>query len=104
MFRDLKQNLSFGQLLCSGERGTDVAVCIPFVLLVSLRLDPPEDWQLRETQVIGLALRQFREICWDRSIAYLLSKREEEMLSKMRSRRQRDRLCKKPVDHIAKAA
>jgi SRSO17 transposase len=41
LFRDLKQFLSFGKLPSSSKEAADLAVCIPFLIYTSLRLDKP---------------------------------------------------------------
>ena len=63
LFRDMKQNLSFGRLPCTGEEAADLAVCVPFALIVSLRLDDPEIWQLSDAgnDSIGTKIGRIRE-------------------------------------------
>ena len=37
-FRNLKQNLSFGNLSCTGKLAADLSICLPFSLIIYLHL------------------------------------------------------------------
>jgi hypothetical protein len=101
MFRDLKQNLSFGRLPCGGEAGSDVAVVIPFLLLVSLRLDPPQNWGLEKAGVIGTMVDQIREKSLQKSITDILEKPSSKVVIQLRGRRALARINRKPVNGLA---
>lgn len=104
LFRDLKQNLSFGKLPCGGEAGSDVAVVIPFILLVSLRLDPPENWGLKKADVIGTMVKQIREIALEKAIDIILINPQSKVIMQLRGRRTITKVNKKPVNSPAEVS
>jgi hypothetical protein len=96
LFRDLKQFLSFGRLPSGGKEAADLAVCFPFMIYTSLRLDAPEYWGLEKQESIGIMVAKLREKELNRSIALITRKPEHYKVIKLRGRRQR--IHKKPVD------
>jgi hypothetical protein len=105
MFRDLKQNLSFGRLPSAGESNAHLAECIPFLILSSLRLSSEKHWDFQsETITIGEQVDQIRENALVKSIDYLIVRRNIAVIKTLKSRRALDRLNKKPVNRLAEAA
>ena len=105
MFRDLKQNLSFARLPSAGESNAHLAVCIPFLILTSLRLSSEKHWDFQsETMTIGEQVDQIRENALIKSIDYLIVRRNIAVIKTLKSRRALDRLNKKPVNRLAEAA
>jgi hypothetical protein len=95
LFRDLKQNLSFGRLPCAGEPGADLSVCLPLMLVVSLRLDGPATWgSNRET--IGKTLASAREKAFADAIELLVNNPDHPRVALLRARRANIR--KKPTN------
>lgn len=99
LFRDLKQNLCFGRLATITECGTNLAVCIPLILITSLRLDSEEVWNVPNEMTIGQKLTMIREVEMNRSIALLTEQPDSKVVIKFRNRRARPR--QKPVDQAA---
>jgi hypothetical protein len=99
MFRDLKQNLSFGRLPCQGKEAADLAVCMPFVLYTSLRLESPEYWGLKQKCSVSGMLRQIRERELCKSIDLLACNPNHPKVLRLKARRQR--LSCKPVNRAA---
>jgi len=105
MFRDLKQNLSFGRLPTAGESNAHLAVCIPFLILTSLRLSSEKHWDFEnETMTIGEQVDQIRESALVKSIDYLVVRQNIDVIKTLKSRRAMNRLNKKPVNRLAEAA
>lgn len=103
MFRDLKQNLSFGRLPSAGEENVNLAVCIPMIILINLRLFP-EKSGIDSQKSIGDMVDQIRETSLQRSIDFLIFKENHQVIAKFKNRRHFKRLNKKPIDHVVEAA
>lgn len=97
MFRDLKQNLSFGRLPCTRKAGSDLAVAIPFAILVTLRLEP-ELWGLSkdDRRTIGTKVAEIREQALSQSLAVLMGRPGSKLAERLRARRAPERLRQKP--------
>ena len=104
LFRDLKQCLSFGHLPIGGEKAADLAVCLPFILLVSLRLDGSRYWNVTSDKSIGDMTDQIREIGLTKAIDHLTRGNDSALISRFKARRDKGRLNKKPVNVIAEAS
>jgi len=104
LFRDLKQSLSFGRLPCVGAEAAHLSVCIPFALVVGLRLDEASRWGLDETESIGKMIGKIKEVEFQKSISILLQPGSLFLKDKLRGRRQLSRIGEKPVDQLAEAA
>jgi Transposase DDE domain len=87
LFRDLKQNLSFGCIPCEGEPGADLAVCIPFMLITSIRLDSSAVWKIDKLITIGKMLSQLKEDALSTSIDFLIHNPNHEKVSIFKARR-----------------
>lgn len=98
LFRDLKQNLSFGRLPCQGENGANLAVCFPFILYVSLNLDYKKTWKLMSHESTGSIIRRIMQREWRRSVDEIRKNPSSKLVSKYRSRNHYTRLTKKPID------
>lgn len=101
LFRDLKQWLSFGRLPCKGKNAADLAVCLPFALIVSLRLDFPKDWGLDKKNSIGKMISIIREDSMDKTISYLIGTGESKLTKVLKARKSRARVNQKCVNTIA---
>lgn len=103
LFRDLKQNLAFGRLPCTGKEAADLAVCVPFALIVSLRLDDPAVWGLDKANddAIGTMLAKIREASLNKAITLISSNPKHRTVERLRARRQAERINKKPVNKPA---
>jgi hypothetical protein len=97
MFRDLKQNLSFGRLPCTRKAGSDLAVAMPFAILVSLRLEP-EIWGFAadDRRPIGALVAEIRERSLTQSFAVMLGRPDSPVTERLRARRDPARLKRKP--------
>lgn len=104
LFRDLKQCLSFGKLPCQGIEAAHLAVCLPFALITSLRLDGAGSWGLDIMESIGKKVAMIREEALQKSVTTIIGKGNDQLKEKLRSRRQVHRLNQKPVDQAAEAA
>ena len=103
LFRDMKQNLAFGHLPCTGKEAADLAVCVPFALIVSLRLDKPVIWGLSEgdEDSIGTKLAKIKQAGLDKAINVLIFNPRHAIVERLRARRQTSRLNRKPVNKPA---
>lgn len=101
LFRDLKQNLSFGRLPCGGEGASDLSVCIPLILAASLRLDN-EIWNTYSGATIGTKVKQFREESLKSSIDFIARNPKNFKVVQFNSRR--SHVNKKPTNSPAEAA
>lgn len=97
MFRDLKQNLSFGRLPCQGKEASDLAVCMPFTIYTSLLLDGPTYWGLTENESVGTMLKRIREREFERSIKVILENPNHQKVKRLKARR--SCINRKPVNH-----
>lgn len=104
LFRDLKQSLSFGRLPCVGAEAAHLSVCIPFALVVGLRLDEASRWGLNRTEPIGKMIGKIKETEFQKSLTILLQPGSLAIKDKMKGRRQLSRINQKPVDQLAEAA
>jgi hypothetical protein len=88
MFRDLKQNLSFGRLPCKGKTGSDLAVAIPFAILASLRLEP-ELWGLdaNDRRTIGAKVAEIRERVLTSAVDVVVGRPGSALVKRLRARR-----------------
>lgn len=98
LFRDLKQNLSFGKLPCQGENAANLAVCFPFILYVSLNLEHKKTWKLRSVESTGSVIRRVMQREWRRSVEEIRKNPDSELVMKFRSRNHHTRLTRKPID------
>jgi hypothetical protein len=98
LFRDVKQQLSFGRLSCAGEEGADLAVCVPFAIAISLRLDPA-DWGFPATCAlsIGEMVGKIREEGFEKMLHLVITNPGHQAVKRLRQRRRPDRLKRKPV-------
>jgi hypothetical protein len=98
LFRDLKQNLGFGRLPCRGAHAADLAVCVPFALLISLQLDPPGMWGLKaeSEDTLGTKVAKIRERNLDKSIHLITQNPDHPMVIRLRARRRQERIGQKP--------
>lgn len=103
-FRDLKQNLSWGKLPCHTEGAFDFSICIPFAIIVSLRIDA-EKWNHENTlsNQIGNMLRKIREENFQTAIGYIITNPNDKKITLLKNRRQKCRLTKKPVNSTAES-
>lgn len=101
LFRDLKQNLSFGKLPCGGEGASDLSVCIPLIPATSLRLDP-EIWNAYSGATIGAKVKQFREGSLKKSIEFIAMNADARKVAHFNNRR--SSVNKKPTNRLAEAA
>jgi len=103
LFRDLKQHLSFGRLPCAGKEAADLAVCMPFALIASLRLDDSAQWGLPKDEVmsIGEKVSRIRENGFEKSLQLIINNPEHHNVKSLRQRRRIDRLKRKPVQETA---
>ncbi len=100
LFRDLKQNLSFGRLPCSGKNAADLAVCLPLVLVTSLRLHP-EIWNSDNSMTIGKIVKCIRNKALDDSFAALSLEKARDLRELVIARRAPNRFGRKPVNKAA---
>ena len=102
LFRDLKQNLSWGSLPCYNEGAFELSICVPFAIIASLRIDA-EKWNHENTSSnqVGNILRKIREENFQTSIGYIMEKPNDFKVKLLKNRRNIKRLTKKPVNSTA---
>ena len=101
LFRELKQNLSFGRLPCASKEASDLAVVMPFILYTSLQLDE-HIWGKREALSIGGLVHGLRKELTFKSIQNLiLLPKEHPKIIRVAARLRSDRARKKPVNIAA---
>lgn len=100
LFRDLKQNLSFGKLPCHGKNASDMAVCLPLILVTSLRLRP-EMWGMEEDLTIGTMIQRIRSHALDQSFEALAMPTAHKLRERVRARRHQSRIGRKPTNQAA---
>jgi hypothetical protein len=102
LFRNLKQNFSFGRLPCTGKEGADLSVCLPFALIISLQIFPDE-WSQSEVpqMTIGTRVRIIIAENFHKSLHTILNNPSHKYVKKIQSRRHLARINKKPVDSFA---
>lgn len=102
-FRDVKQNLAFGRLPCSGREAADLAVCVPMALVVSLRLDDPEVWGLKgsEGDALGTKIAKIRAADFEKALNLITLNPGHDVVERLRARRQKERLSRKPTNKPA---
>lgn len=100
LFRDLKQNLSFGRLPCASKEAADLSICLPLIIYTSLRLEFTQ-WGCEAGQSIGKMVASLRQSALDQTIEKIQSPHESSKLNKLVARRNKKRVCKKPVDQAA---
>lgn len=103
LFRDLKQNLSFGRLPCKGRAAADLAVCLPFALYVSLKDEAAEVWGTphRGAMTLGSLVRSLRQRMLDASINVIAFNPGHRVVKRLRARCCAARLTQKPRDKPA---
>ncbi len=87
MFRDLKQSLGFGFLSAGGEGGAHMAVCIPLVLITSMRINSRDVWSVEKKDTVGTIVKKNREFAFSRSLDLLINSPDSEKVLKLRARR-----------------
>jgi len=97
LFRDLKQNLSWGSLPCCTEGAFEMSICIPFAIIASLRINA-EKWNHENTlsNQIGNMLRKIREENFQTAISFIMNTPKHPKVILLKNRRHINRLTKKP--------
>jgi hypothetical protein len=98
MFRDLKQNLSFGKLPTQGKNGANLAVCFPILLYNSLNLEHKTKWGLKSHEPTGKMIQKIIQKEWRRTVEVIIKKPDSKVVSKYKSRNHESTLTKKPTD------
>lgn len=103
LFRDLKQNLSFGRLACVGQQAADLAVCLPLALYASLKDESSEVWgsTVRTDASLGSLVQSLRQRMLDASINLIAANPGHRTVERLRARRCAERLTQKPRDKAA---
>lgn len=87
LFRDLKQSLGFGGLTAGGEGGAHMAVCIPLILLTSIRLDSKKIWDSEDTETLGTTVKKHRELALAKAIDTIIANPGSARIARLRARR-----------------
>ena len=87
MFRDLKQSLGFGRLTAGGEGGAHMAVCLPLILLTSIRLEADETWESQARETLGTIVKHQREGALTKSIETMIHNPGTARLERLQARR-----------------
>jgi hypothetical protein len=87
LFRDLKQSLGFGGLTAGGEGGAHMAVCIPLILLTSIRLDSKEIWNSEDRETLGTTVKRHREFALTKAIDTIIANPGSARIARLRARR-----------------
>ena len=100
-FRELKQHLSFGRLPSGSREATELSICLPFIVYVSLQLEP-ELWGKQEDVTTGDIIRSIRIEAMHKSITMAVEKSHSDpLLIRFRARTCKNRVNKKPVNQTA---
>lgn len=97
LFRDLKQNLSFGRLACEGESGAHLAVCLPLTLIASMRLDGSAIWEKDSKTSIGKTVEHQRKMALVRSLTFIFNNQNHRKILTMKARNANPKV--KPTNH-----
>jgi len=97
LFRDLKQNLSWGKLTCESHVGCDAFIVIPFLIVGYLRLEVDPTGK----RSLGSMLREVKQASCLRSIEFIAKNPNHGLYKKFKSRMDPSRACQKPVDSVA---
>jgi hypothetical protein len=87
LFRDLKQSLGFGKLSAGGEGGAHLAVCIPLILLTSIRIHSKEIWESEGGESAGIIIKRHREKAFSQAIDTLVENPSSLRIIQLRARR-----------------
>jgi len=87
LFRDLKQFFGFGSLTAGGEGGAHMAVCLPLILVTSIRLDPEVVWKSKEGETPGAIVRRNCEEGLTKTIDAIIFGPKTKRIAKLRARR-----------------
>lgn len=87
LFRDLKQSLAFGELTAGGEGGAHMAVCIPLILLTSIRLDSKDVWESNGKESLGTTVKRHRELALSNTIDAIVHNPNAPRVQRLRARR-----------------
>ena len=87
LFRDLKQSLGFGSLTAGGEGGAHLSVCIPMILLTSIRLDASDMRDSTGKETIGTTVKRQRESSLTAAIDLMVHNAQSERLTRLKARR-----------------
>ena len=99
--RTLKQLLSFGRLPSGSKEATDLSICLPFVLYVSLQLEP-ELWEKQEEVTTGDIVQGTRAEGMRKALLKATSSPSSHpVLKRFRARYAKDRVNRKPVNETA---
>jgi hypothetical protein len=98
LFRNLKQNLSFGRMPCAGKGAADLAVCLPFALYISLVDEAEEVWgiEARKSASVGMRVQQVRERALDSAVNLIAANPQHPVVKSLRARRSTSGLRRKP--------
>lgn len=96
LFRELKQSLGFGSLTSGSEGGTHMAVCIPLILLTSIRLDSEMIWNSKGRETLGTIVKRTCEEGLTKTIDALIFQPKTKKTAQLLARRRHP--TKKPTN------
>ena len=99
LFRDLKQSLGFGRLTAGGEGGAHLSVCLPMILLTSIRLDKCDFWvsdKKSSNDSLGTVVKKVREASLEKTIESIIHLPGSQKLALLLARRKNP--TKKPTN------
>ena len=96
LFRALKQSLGFGSLTAGGEGGAQMAVCIPLILLTSIRLDQKDIWGVESKESLGTTVMRHRELALSKTLDAIICNPNSARVERLRARRKNPN--KKPTN------
>lgn len=102
LFRNLKQNFSFGKLPCTGQVAAELSICVPFLLLVYMKTHPDE-WNQKADQpkTVGTIVEQIKAENFNKALSFLMRNPTHQIVQYLKSRRSPDRVNKKPINSVA---
>ena len=102
LFRNLKQNFSFGRLACISKEGADLSVCLPFALIISLQLFPHE-WSQENVSslTIGTRVAKTKAENFQNSLNRFIQNPQHPLMGIIKARQHLSRIHKKPVNSVA---
>lgn len=73
LFRDLKQNLSFGKFHCSNDNASHLAVVVPFIIVTVMRIEPEILGCQSNGKTIGTIAKELRGEEFQRNLDRLIN-------------------------------
>lgn len=101
LFRDLKQNFALGKLPGRSRADAEVSICIPFALVIHIRLSQMAENQVEsepQLETVGAYAKRLREESFSATIHKLCVSNQKKFRERVVARRSEERINRKPVN------